>query len=73
MKVIVISVVALMAIVGAASAAVAGGRADAYYTVMCDGFAYESVDAHAVEQGHKALAVSLFPRADCILAGPFNT
>ena len=39
---------------------------------MCDGVAYESVDAHAVELGGKGLAVSLFPRAECTLAGPFD-
>ena len=43
------------------SAAPAGlARADAYYTVVCDGISYESVDAHAIEQGGKLAAVLHF-------------
>lgn len=56
-----------------ASAASAGSRADSYYTVVCDGIAYESVDARAVELGGKDAALAKFPRADCTLAGPYNT
>ena len=55
-----------------ASTAFAGSRADRYYTVVCAGIAYESVDAHAVEQGGKAAAVAKFPRAECVLDGPFG-
>jgi len=57
---------------GLASTAFAGSRADTYYTVFCDGIAFESVDAHAVEQGGKAAAVAKFPLAECELRGPFN-
>jgi hypothetical protein len=42
------------------SAFAATPRADRYYVVVCNGTEYESVDAHAVELGGKALAVSLF-------------
>ena len=60
------------ATLGVALTAVAGSRADAYYTVYCDGVPYESVDAHAVEQGGKAAAVAHFPGGECELKGPFN-
>jgi hypothetical protein len=52
-------------------------RADRYYVVVCnDGNEYESVDAHAVEQGGKADAVALFSQntpfgLTCWLEGPF--
>jgi hypothetical protein len=42
----------------AATAPAALARADDYYTVLCsDGNYYESVDAHAVDLGHKDDAV----------------
>ena len=50
-------------------------RADSYYTVVCDGVAYESVDAHAIDQGGKGEAVAHFGAKhgmDCTLAGPFR-
>ena len=50
-------------------------RTDAYYTVVCDGVAYESVDAHAVDLGHKDDAVALFSQntgLSCSLTGPFE-
>ena len=50
-------------------------RADAYYTVVCDGVAYESVDARAIEQGGKDDAVAHFGEKhgmDCGLVGPFG-
>jgi hypothetical protein len=56
------------------TAPVAMARADAYYTVVCDGVRYESVDALAVEQGGKAAAVADFGEKhdmDCRLDGPF--
>ena len=57
------------------SAPAALARAEAYYTVMCDGVAYESVDARAVDLGGKDNAVALFSETlcvDCRLAGPFG-
>jgi hypothetical protein len=63
----------LMAAVPAASA-----RSDAYYTVLCDdGLAYESVDARAVDSGHKDDAVLNFSEntpfgLTCWLEGPFS-
>ena len=57
------------------SAPAALARAEAYYTVMCDGVAYESVDARAVDLGGKDNAVALFSEklgVDCRLAGPFG-
>ena len=50
-------------------------RADAYYTVVCDDVAYESVDARAVDQGGKDDAVAWFGEKHetvCQLAGPFS-
>ena len=50
-------------------------RADAYYTVVCDGVSYESVDARAIEQGGKDEAVAHFGEKhamDCGLEGPFG-
>ena len=73
MKWMILVVVVAAMTLWAMPTAVAGARANTYYTVICDGIAYESVDAHAVEQGGKRLAVSLFPRADCALAGPFTS
>lgn len=61
--------------VALATAPTALARADAYYTVVCDGIAYESVDAHAIEQGGKADAVAHFGEKhglDCGLEGPFE-
>ena len=43
-----------------ATAPAAMARDDAYYTVICDGISYESVDAHAIEQGGKLAAVLHF-------------
>ena len=43
-----------------ATAPAVSARADAYYTVVCDGISYESVDAHAIEQGGKLAAVLHF-------------
>ena len=51
------------------------GRADAYYTVVCDGVSYESVDARAIERGGKDDAVAHFGEKhgmDCGLEGPFG-
>jgi hypothetical protein len=50
-------------------------RADAYYTVVCDGVSYESVDATAIEQGGKRAAVLAFGEKhgmDCDVVGPFK-
>jgi hypothetical protein len=58
-----------------ASAPAALARADAYYTVVCDGVSYESVDAHAVDQGGKDDAVAQFGEKhgmSCSLDGPFQ-
>jgi hypothetical protein len=58
-----------------ASAPAALARADAYYTVVCDGVSYESVDAHAVDQGGKDDAVAQFGEKhgmSCRLDGPFQ-
>jgi hypothetical protein len=49
---------ATLLVLAAAPAAMA--RAEAYYTVVCDGVSYESVDAHAIEQGGKLAAVLHF-------------
>jgi hypothetical protein len=68
--------IAAALLLGTASAASA--RADAYYTVRCsDGNVYESVDAHAVETGHKDDAVVNFSQntpfgLTCWLEGPFS-
>ena len=43
-----------------ATAPAAMARSEAYYTVVCDGVSYESVDAHAIEQGGKYAAVLHF-------------
>jgi len=58
-----------------ATAPTAMARTEAYYTVVCDGIAYESVDAHAIEQGGKAAAVAHFGEKhdmDCGVEGPFE-
>jgi hypothetical protein len=45
----------------AATASAVSARADRTYTVHCsDGNTYETLDAHAVEQGHKGDAVVNF-------------
>ena len=73
MKRLSIVVGALALTLAIAPAALA--RADAYYTVVCDGISYESVDAHAIEQGGKDDAVAHFGEThgmDCGLEGPFE-
>jgi hypothetical protein len=60
-------------VLAAAPAALA--RDDAYYTVVCDGISYESVDAHAIEQGGKLDAVLHFGEKhgmDCAVDPPFG-
>jgi hypothetical protein len=60
-------------VIVAAPAALA--RDDAYYTVVCDGISYESVDAHAIEQGGKLDAVLHFGEKhdmDCTVDPPFG-
>ncbi|MFL5769414.1 MAG: hypothetical protein ACJ765_04990 [Chloroflexota bacterium] len=62
-------------LVSLAAAPAASARTDAYYTVVCDGVSYESVDAHAIEQGGKEDAVAHFGEKhgmDCRLDGPFE-
>jgi hypothetical protein len=62
-------------LVSLASAPAASARADSYYTVVCDGISYESVDAHAIDQGGKDAAVAHFGEKhgmDCGLEGPFE-
>lgn len=60
------------------TAPAAFARQDAYYTVVCDdGNTYESVDARAVDIGHKDDAVVRFSEntpfgLTCWLEGPFN-
>jgi len=60
------------------AAPAASARADAYDTVVCDdGNTYESVDANAVDRGHKDDAVIRFSQntpfeLTCSLTGPFN-
>jgi hypothetical protein len=63
----------MLLVLAAAPSAMA--RAEAYYTVVCDGVAYESVDAHSIEQGGKDDAVAHFGEKhgmDCGLIGPFE-
>ncbi len=63
----------LILVLAAAPAAMA--RADAYYTVVCDGVSYESVDAHAIEQGGKFDAVRHFGEKhdmNCTVDPPFG-
>lgn len=61
-----------------ATAPAALARSDAYYTVVCnDGNSYESVDAHAIEQGGKAGAIDNFSTntplgLTCWPEGPFH-
>jgi hypothetical protein len=60
-----------------AAAPAVSARGEAYYTVVCDGVAYESVDARAVVLGHKDDAVLKFmentpSHPTCRLAGPIN-
>jgi hypothetical protein len=70
---ILTAVVVVASTLALASTAFAGARANTYYTVFCDDIAYESVDAHAVEQGGKAAAVAKFPQGECELRGPFRS
>jgi hypothetical protein len=77
MRKIVVSLIAALMAVGFTSTALATPRADTYYTVVCNGAEYESVDAHAVELGGKAHAVALFSEhypfgLECSLEGPFT-
>ena len=58
-----------------ASAPAVLARDEPYYTVVCDGISYESVDAHAIEQGGKLDAVLHFGEKhdmDCGIQGPFE-
>ena len=58
-----------------ATAPAALARDDAYYTVVCDGIRYESVDAHAIEQGGKFDAVLHFGEKhdmNCTVDPPFE-
>jgi hypothetical protein len=80
MRKFLIPVIAGVIALGCAPSALAGTqRADSYYVVRCnDGNDYEAVDAHAVEQGGKALAVWLFSHntpfgLECWLTGPFGS
>jgi hypothetical protein len=62
-------------LVALATAPAASARADGYYTVVCDGVSYESVDAHAIDQGGKDDAVAHFGEKhgmSCGLEGPFE-
>jgi hypothetical protein len=73
MKRLSIIVAILFLVLASAPAALA--RADAYYTVVCDGVSYESVDAHAVDPGGKDDAVAQFGEKhgmSCSLDGPFQ-
>ena len=68
-------VAGIMALGFTPTALAATPRADTYYTVVCDGTEFESVDAHAVEQGGKAHSVALFSEhkgVSCSLIGPFT-
>jgi len=70
-----ISIAAAALFVALAVAPTASARTHPYYTVMCDGASYESVDAHAVDQGGKEAAVALFSEKTgtaCHLEGPFE-
>jgi hypothetical protein len=70
-----VSIVAGALFVALAVAPAASAREDAYWTVVCDGISYESVDAHSIEQGGKADAVAHFGEKhgmDCGLEGPFG-
>jgi hypothetical protein len=58
-----------------ATAPAAMARAESYYTIVCDGISYESVDARAIDQGGKAAAVAHFGEKhgmDCGYVGPFE-
>ena len=76
MKRFAIPLAAVALLVATAPAALA--REDALYTVVCDdGNTYESVDARAVDKGHKDDAVLNFSEntpfgLTCWLEGPFN-
>jgi len=73
MKRLAIVPATLILVLATASGAMA--RDDAYYTVVCDGVSYESVDAHAIEQGGKLDAVLHFGEKhdmDCTVEGPFE-
>ena len=66
---------AAMTLIALATAPAAFARAHPYYTVVCDGVSYESVDAHAIDRGGKDDAVAHFGAKhgmDCTLAGPFQ-
>ena len=67
--------VTAIALIVLATAPAAFARAEPYYSVVCHGITYESVDAHAIEQGGKDDAVAHFGAKhgmDCTLAGPFQ-
>jgi hypothetical protein len=76
MKRFATTLAAMALLVATAPAALA--REDAYYTVVCDdGNTYESVDARAVDIGHKDDAVMNFSEntplgLTCRPDGPFN-
>jgi hypothetical protein len=73
MKRLSILVGALLVVLATAPSTMA--REDAYYTVVCDGTSYESVDAHAIEQGGKLDAVIQFGEKhgmSCGVEGPFE-
>jgi hypothetical protein len=55
-----LATLAATALLVLAAAPAAMARSDGYYTVVCDGVSYESVDAHAIEQGGKLAAVLHF-------------
>jgi len=68
-------ILAAMTLIVLATAPAAFARAEPHYTVVCDGIAYESVDAHAIEPGGKDDAVAHFGAKhgmDCTLAGPLQ-
>ena len=70
-----LSIVTGALLIALATAPGASARTDAYYTVVCDGVSYESVDAHAIDQGGKDAAVAHFGEKhgmDCGLEGPFG-
>jgi hypothetical protein len=70
-----ISIAAGALFVALAVAPAASAREDTYWTVVCDGTSYESVDARAVDKGGKDAAVALFSEKTgmpCALEGPFE-
>lgn len=69
-----LTILGATAVLVLASAPAALAREDGYYTVVCDGVSYESVDARAIEQGGKLDAVLHFGEKhdqDCGVEGPF--